>query len=81
MTRLTTEKGALGHDDRLDALAIAVAYWQESMARDQDKAVEKHKDEELMDTLKNFMRNALGKMIGGPSRTSALGSNRAFGSR
>ncbi|MBK8666789.1 MAG: hypothetical protein IPN21_12995 [Burkholderiales bacterium] len=81
MARLTTEKGSLGHDDRLDALAIAVKYWQESMARDQEKAVENHRDGELMDTLKNFMRNALGKMIGGRSRASALGSNRAFRGR
>lgn len=81
MTRLTTEKGSLGHDDRLDALAIAVKYWQESMARDQEKAVENHRDGELMDTLKNFMRNALGVSIGGRSRASALEANRAFGGR
>jgi hypothetical protein len=34
MTRLTRDRGALQHDDRLDALAIAVGYWVESMARD-----------------------------------------------
>ncbi|OJX53907.1 MAG: DNA maturase B [Devosia sp. 66-22] len=51
LARITRDKGALGHDDRLDALAMAVGYWAESMARDTDKAHEEHleklRDEEL----------------------------------
>jgi len=39
MTRVTREKGALSHDDRLDVLAMAVAYWVEKMAQDVDEAV------------------------------------------
>lgn len=31
MTRITREKGALSHDDRIDALAIGVAYFVEAM--------------------------------------------------
>ena len=38
LTRLTRDRGALLHDDRLDALSMAVAYWVEAMARDQDAA-------------------------------------------
>lgn len=34
MSRLTREKGSLLHDDRLDALALAVGVWVESMALD-----------------------------------------------
>ena len=34
MSRITREKGSLLHDDRLDALSMAVAYWVESMALD-----------------------------------------------
>ncbi len=34
MTRITREKGALLHDDRLDALAWAVWYWTQSMGLD-----------------------------------------------
>jgi hypothetical protein len=30
MTRLTRDKGALQHDDRLDALSMAVGYWVEA---------------------------------------------------
>lgn len=40
MTRLTRERGALAHDDRLDALAIACAFFVESMAQDEQKGVE-----------------------------------------
>lgn len=32
LTHLSADKGSLVHDDRLDALAIAVAYWIEHMA-------------------------------------------------
>lgn len=34
LTRLTRERGALAHDDRLDALAIGVAFFVESMEKD-----------------------------------------------
>jgi hypothetical protein len=35
MTRITRDKGALRHDDQIDALAIAANYWVERMDRDQ----------------------------------------------
>lgn len=34
LTRLTKERGSLGHDDRLDALAIAVQFFTASMEKD-----------------------------------------------
>lgn len=34
LTRLTRDRGALAHDDRLDALAIGVAYFVEAMEKD-----------------------------------------------
>lgn len=64
MTRLTKDRGALIHDDRLDALAIAVNYWTEAMARDNNKAVEQIKGTLLQKDLKNFLKNALGKDTG-----------------
>lgn len=39
MSRLTRDRGALAHDDRLDALAIACAWFVESMAMDSSKGV------------------------------------------
>jgi hypothetical protein len=51
LTHLTRDRGSLKHDDRLDALAMAVAYWVEVMARDEQNIQEDHKsrmwDEEL----------------------------------
>ena len=35
LSRLTDERGCLSHDDRADALAIALAYYVESAAQDQ----------------------------------------------
>ena len=64
MTRLTRDRGALIHDDRLDALAIAVAYWTEAMARDNNKAVSQLNSVALDKELKGFLRNALGKSTG-----------------
>lgn len=60
MTRLTRDRGALTHDDRLDALAIAVAYWTESMARDNNKAAKEIRNQHLDKELKKFMSNILG---------------------
>lgn len=51
MTRLTRERGCLQKDDRLDVLAMAVAYWSDHMARDAAAAAQDHyeamRDEEL----------------------------------
>jgi hypothetical protein len=60
MTRLTRDRGALIHDDRLDALAIAVAYWTESMARDNNKAASEIKNQHLDKELKRFMGQVIG---------------------
>jgi hypothetical protein len=54
LTRLTRERGALRSDDRLDALAMAVQYWVESMARDQQAAFDDHKATALLEELKKF---------------------------
>jgi len=55
LTRITKDRGALVKDDRLDALAIAVAYWTEQMARDEDKAALAHKERKLQEELDKFM--------------------------
>lgn len=39
MTRLSRDRGALAHDDRLDVLCMAVAYWLEVMDRDEEQGV------------------------------------------
>ena len=59
MTRITREKGALVHDDRLDVLSMAVAYWVEQMAADVDMEMKARKDDMLDKELERFMQNVL----------------------
>lgn len=47
MTRLTRERGALAHDDRLDALALACAFFQEQMTADDRKGIQAAHEEWL----------------------------------
>ena len=44
ITRITRDRGAIRHDDALDALSIAANYWVERMDRDQTLAFEEHKE-------------------------------------
>ena len=60
LTRITRDKGALRHDDQLDALAIAANYWVERMDRDQILAFDQHKEELLDRELELFMETAIG---------------------
>jgi len=48
MTHLTVDKNCLQHDDRLDALAGAIEYWNESLAIDENRAI-KERESELWD--------------------------------
>lgn len=45
LTHITVDKGCLQHDDRLDAVAGAVQYWNESLAIDEDRAIKERKAE------------------------------------
>jgi hypothetical protein len=55
LTRITKERGCLQHDDRLDALAMAVAYWSQQMSKDIEAAKNDAKDRALKDELDLFM--------------------------
>ena len=55
LTRVTKERGSLAHDDRLDALAMGVAYWVEQMAADVDMEMRERKEQALMDELDKFV--------------------------
>lgn len=64
LSRVVRAKGALVHDDRLDALAIAVAYWTEQMAQDADERIKTAREEAQDRWLKRFME---GRLIDKPS--------------
>jgi len=61
LTRLTRDRGSLIHDDRLDALAMAVGYWVETLDRDIQQAVDDHKKELLDKELESFMASSIGR--------------------
>jgi hypothetical protein len=52
LTRITRERGALRHDDRLDALSMAVAYWVDSAALDADDAMDAAERKAMKERLK-----------------------------
>ena len=54
MSRLTRDRGAITHDDRLDALSMAVAYWVENMAQDAEVKMAERKVEMLDKQLQSF---------------------------
>ena len=66
LTHITVDRQSLAHDDRLDALAGAVQYWNESLAIDEDRAI-KERRAELWDleleAYKGNIENALDAQI------------------
>jgi len=58
MTRITRQRGALLHDDAIDALAIACKYWTEALERDSDTALDDYKSEWRENELRKFMESA-----------------------
>ena len=57
LTRITKDRGSLAHDDRLDVLAMAVAYWVEQMAA--------NADQEILDRREQLLDEELDKFING----------------
>jgi hypothetical protein len=51
LTHITRDKDSIVHDDKLDALAIAVAAWQKNLGLDAETLKEKEKERELKELL------------------------------
>lgn len=60
MTRITRDKGALKKDDRIDVLAMLVAYWTAQLERDTQVAADDWRAASLKDALENFHLHVLG---------------------
>ena len=54
ITSMTREKGAIGHDDLIDALAMAVGYFEERLAISSDEALNKYQDDQWEEMLRQF---------------------------
>lgn len=65
LSRVTKDRGSLAHDDRLDALAIAVAHWVEMLQVDTDTAIDLAQENALQEELDRFMDHCLGRPSGG----------------
>lgn len=63
LTRISKNKGALAHEDRLEALAMGVNYWVKAMAQDADTQLCTHKEEMLQQELERFMEHAIGSPV------------------
>ncbi|MCW2335713.1 hypothetical protein M2323_004669 [Rhodoblastus acidophilus] len=66
LSRISYDKGALKHDDRLDALAIGVSYWVEKIGQDADRGIASEKQRLLDEALRGFMDNAF--QVGTPRK-------------
>ena len=79
-SRLTEEKNCIPYDDRLDALAIACAFFVESAAQDQQTAQQHRKDQLFQDELEAWMDETTGSIdsiaFGFKKKTT---SGRSFG--
>lgn len=55
LTRIMKERGALVHDDRLDALAIAVGYWTDQMSLIQEDREKEAREERMINEIKKTL--------------------------
>jgi hypothetical protein len=87
LTHITRDRGALKHDDRLDALSGAVAHFQRSMGQDVAEAAQSVLDERMEREIEDFMewheggfRSQRGVRRGG-ERTEVWSSNTSLDQR
>lgn len=75
LTHLTKDRGALRHDDRIDALAHGVRYFRDQLARDVAQAEQQHLDKLRDEMFRDFLRSAKGGRQGAGrfTRVKALG--------
>ena len=55
LTHITKDRDALTHDDRIDAVAGAVAHFQRAMMMDVDQAAKAMRDEEMLAEIEDFI--------------------------
>ena len=77
MTRITQDRGALVHDDRLDALAIGVKYLVQFMGIDADQGIKQVTEQWLQDSMQSLM-NFYTNKIGGITFTDKLNDRQSY---
>ena len=61
LSRITRDRGALNHEDRLDALAMACQWWVDSVRVDVDKRMVMAGEERSRRAFERFLQHAIGK--------------------
>jgi hypothetical protein len=74
LSRISKNKRALDHDDRLDVLSMAVGYWVQQMAQDAEKKISEHKEDRLRRELDKFMESSIRR----PPRGGDLWTDNGF---
>ena len=57
LTRLFDKRGALAHDDRVDCLSSAVAFWEDTLSLDVDKIIHKRQGEATKKVVDTWLSN------------------------
>jgi hypothetical protein len=60
LTRITRDKGALAHDDRLDAVAMGVEFYARVMAADHEQKAAENREKIRDEELRRYLAHALG---------------------
>lgn len=60
LTRITRDRGSLRHDDRLDALAMAISYWTAWLSRDVTREEDRRMEELMEEEYRKFEEAVLG---------------------
>ena len=72
LSRIQRIRGALRHDDRLDALAMAVQYFSDFMAKDTDREMRLRRDEAHEAALKDYLEHGPMKVTFGSKPTEMV---------
>ena len=57
ITRLTGSRGSLKHDDRVDVLAAAASYWEDTLGLNVDHAIAKNRHREQEEVVSEWLSN------------------------
>lgn len=66
MTRMERVRGALPHEDRLEAVAMACQYWVDKMGRNTKKEQQRRQQSLMDEELRQFAQQAYGRPSGAP---------------
>lgn len=78
MTRLTRERGALAHDDRIEAVYGAVHYWTEQMSLDSEEELKSHKDALWSLEMDKFMKGVSSSALKGVGASTGDSGSRGW---